>query len=388
MGYIYYFNVDTIYLKANYDKVLLNDFALALQAPVLEKEGELCVPLADLRKIFATVLTADVQDAQVQVSDGKTTVQAQTVEHNGVCFVSLDRLLCRWQGWRRMEKTSVENNHIVVFTNRPDCTAIPNLKIKYFDNLVRGRHVGDLYETYWFEEGDRLVPYHIYLPTDFGETEKTYPVIFYLHGGNGGPNQGFEKSHNMLQFHAEKNGYIVVGVDGFIKDATYGYILPPNPGDPSLDKNCPENPGHYSPERIAGHKLGETCLEQTIKTILRRYPVDPERMFLMGNSMGGEGTFWFACTHPGMFRAIVPAGAMINTDFVDLEPLRGLPILFLAGTDDMHGFDYLQNGVRKMEAYGLNISHVYVGGGNHPEGWSYALPEAFAFFNENNKPKA
>ena len=55
--------------------------------------------------------------------------------------------------------------------------------------------------------------------------------------------------------------------------------------------------------------------------------------------------------------------------------------LFIGGTEDSHGFDYLKNGVRDLERYGLNIEHIFVGGGEHGNAWVWELEEIFNFFD-------
>ena len=379
MAYSYYFQVDTLYIMPGFGTVLVNGYGYTLRAAPVEKDGHILIPVEDFRKIYAQVYDTEIQGETVLVKSYIRQACVPLERWEGTEMLAADLALVYGFDYRRLEKTTAENNRIVMLTRDPEPEQVPLLPSKYLDHLARGKQEGEILELFWFEEGGKQVPYHLFVPSSYDPSQK-YPVIFYLHGGRGTPGSGFAHSGGRLQYLAEKHGFLVCGVDGFIQDATYGYILPPNPGDPNLDPDCPENPGHYSEERIAGHKLGEKCLEATIRTIQERYGADPERMFLMGNSMGGEGCFWFAATHPGMFRAINPAGAMIHTRFVDLAPLKDLPILFVGGTEDLHGFDYLRDGVKAMEEYGLDIRHIFVGGGTHSNAWVTVLDEIFDFF--------
>lgn len=379
MGYQYYFNVHSLYFIKDFQTILVNDFAYRLMTKPIEEDGHVLIPVKDFMTIYAKAYDMEIQGGTFLVASGIRTARIGIRSVDGFDMVAADRILAEVFDYRRYDKQTVENNCVTLLTCDGQIEAIPKLKLKYIDALVRGKRAGDLYETFWFEEGQRLVPYRIYLPTSYDGVRKL-PVVFVLHGGNGSPNSSFQRCGNQLQYYAEQDGMIVVGVDGFIKDATYGYIFPPNPGAPCIDYGCPENPAHHSKERLRGHRLGELCLEQTIRQVLGRYAADPECMFLMGNSMGGEGTFWFASTHPKMFKAICPAGAMVNTRLMNLETLKGLPILFVGGTEDMHGFDYLRDGVDVMKTFGLNIRSLYIGGGDHPTAWTVGLKETFDFF--------
>ncbi|MBT9778433.1 hypothetical protein GPL15_18200 [Clostridium sp. MCC353] len=381
MNYRYYFNVKSLYLVPGFHTIMINEYTYRPQIPPVLKEGHVFLATEDFKTIYSQVYQVESIDGSVIVSRGVRQAKTPEEEINGVKVMALDIVLEQVFDYRRMEKMTAEKNQVIFFTSDKETAEIPKLKLKYIDNLIRGKKEGDFYHTFWFEEGEKLVPYRIYLPVGYDPAIK-YPVVFYLHGGNGSPEQGFIRSQNKLQYYGEKHKFIVVGADGFIWDSTYGYVLPPNPGDPDLDYSCPENPGHYSEERLYGHHLGELCLEATIKTVLENFSADENKMFLMGNSMGGEGTFYFAASHPGMFKAISPAGAMVNTKIMDVTPLKDVPILFVGGTEDMHGFDYLRDGVDAMKEQGLNINSLYIGGGDHPSAWVMGLSEVFDFFRK------
>jgi poly(3-hydroxybutyrate) depolymerase len=52
--------------------------------------------------------------------------------------------------------------------------------------------------------------------------------------------------------------------------------------------------------------LGERDVFQVIADVERAYRVDPDRVYLTGLSMGGEGTWHIGLRHPDLFAAIVP----------------------------------------------------------------------------------
>lgn len=380
-GYPYYFQVHSLFIIPGFSTIMINRYCHTLSIAPVERDGHIFFPVEDFKTIYAHVYEVECTETMATVKRFVRQAYVPLVDIGGVAMFDLDLVLTVGFEYKRLDKITMEKNHLVLFTCLPEVKEIPKDELKYMDHMKRGKGEGELYELFWFEEGGKQVPYHLFLPSYY-DANKKYPIIFYLHGGIGTPHSGYEHSINQLQYYAEKFGFMVCGVDGFIRNATYGYHLPPNPGDPDLDPSCPENPNHLTKEQLYGHKLGERCLEETIKVICKRYSADPDRMFLMGNSMGGEGSLWFALTHPGMFRAISPAGAMVNWKYVDPAPLKGLPILFVCGTEDMHGFDYLRDGVKAMEEAGLDIEHIYVGGGTHTYSWVYALAETFEFFKK------
>ncbi|MFC2173551.1 prolyl oligopeptidase family serine peptidase, partial [Acidobacteriota bacterium] len=50
-----------------------------------------------------------------------------------------------------------------------------------------------------------------------------------------------------------------------------------------------------------------------LKEVLTRYPIDPDRIYLTGHSMGGHGTWHVGLLHPGLFAALAPSAGW--TDF-------------------------------------------------------------------------
>ncbi len=65
----------------------------------------------------------------------------------------------------------------------------------------------------------------------------------------------------------------------------------------------------------------------------RRYRVDPDRIYLMGHSMGGYGTNNLATHHPDLFAAVAPAE---GTDSADLHAnLRNTPWFEMTAEEDL-----------------------------------------------------
>jgi predicted esterase len=77
---------------------------------------------------------------------------------------------------------------------------------------------------------------------------------------------------------------------------------------------------------------GETDVLEVIEEVQEICNVDPDRIFLMGHSMGGWGVWQLGVSHPDLFAAIIPAASWAPLDL--LPNLRHTPIVFLHGDDD------------------------------------------------------
>ncbi|MCU0722016.1 MAG: prolyl oligopeptidase family serine peptidase [Planctomycetes bacterium] len=51
---------------------------------------------------------------------------------------------------------------------------------------------------------------------------------------------------------------------------------------------------------------------EVLEAAKRRFPVDPDRVYLCGHSMGGHGTWHVAANHPGLFAAIAPSAGWVS----------------------------------------------------------------------------
>lgn len=73
-------------------------------------------------------------------------------------------------------------------------------------------------------------------------------------------------------------------------------------------------------------------LGSILEDLTARYPVDPQRVYLTGLSMGGQGTWFLAAHTPERFAAAVPVCGRSNPDAA--ERLKDMPIRVFHGADD------------------------------------------------------
>lgn len=144
--------------------------------------------------------------------------------------------------------------------------------------------------------------YVINLPVDFDETKK-YPLVFFLHGaGERGENLDVAMNHGYMK-HVREQG------------AEYPFIF--------VAPQCPDNKywGCFTESLIA-------FLEDMISAL----PVDEDRVYLTGLSMGGTGTWMLAMACPEKFAAMAPvcgSGICWNGKII-----KDIPIYVYHGDND------------------------------------------------------
>lgn len=140
----------------------------------------------------------------------------------------------------------------------------------------------------------------LYKPVNFDNTKK-YPAIVYWYGG----------SHAQLITNSWNAG---AGDYWFRYMAQQGYVVL------TIDTRGSDNRGKAF-EQSMFRKVGDVQMEDMMKAVdhLKGLPyVDSSNMGLFGWSFGGFNTVDFMVNHPGIFKAAVAGGAVINWKFYEV----------------------------------------------------------------------
>ncbi len=104
--------------------------------------------------------------------------------------------------------------------------------------------------------------------------------------------------------------------------------------------------------------------------LLAQYPqIDRNRIYVMGHSMGGRGTWDWILGSPERFAAAAPCGFSGSIDGDPIERILSLPLWAMVGGNDGDRVSHIQTIVTTLRQAG----HPHVGftafpGANHPQG--------------------
>src|SRR4029453_8982645 len=101
----------------------------------------------------------------------------------------------------------------------------------------------------------------------------------------------FDGYEGRLPALAEQHGYIVAAPLGYRVDGSYGWGLGTAPAHPVA-------------RRV--QDLSEQDVMQVLQQVRQHYKIDESRVYLMGHSMGGIGTWKIAAKYPDIWAAIGP----------------------------------------------------------------------------------
>lgn len=139
------------------------------------------------------------------------------------------------------------------------------------------------------------VKYTVYLPADYNSSERSYPVVYLLHGYT-------DDNTGWLQF-GEINRY----ADKAIAEGTIPpmIIIMPN-GDSSWYINSYDGKEKYE----------DFFIKEFMPSVEKTFRIKAEKKFrgIAGLSMGGYGTLIYALKHADLFAACAPLSSGVFTD--------------------------------------------------------------------------
>jgi predicted peptidase len=194
-----------------------------------------------------------------------------------------------------------------------------------------GKH-GDFRKAYRSAVDNTLQPYRIFVPAAYDGSKPT-PLVVALHGMGGDENSMFDGYKETMKREAERLGFIVA---------------------------CPKGRDTASMYRGSA----EQDVLDVMKEVERDYRIDLKRVYLMGHSMGGYGTWSVAMAHSELFAALGPISGGGDTN--GMVKIKNIPEYVVHGDDDRTvNVSQSRRMVEAGKKIGVPITYVEVPGGSH-----------------------
>jgi pimeloyl-ACP methyl ester carboxylesterase len=215
-----------------------------------------------------------------------------------------------------------------------------------------GKH-GDLRKAYRSAVDNTLQPYRIFVPAAYDGSKPT-PLVVALHGMGGDENSMFDGYKETLKREAERLGFIVA---------------------------CPKGRDTASMYRGSA----EQDVLDVMKEVERDYRIDLKRVYLMGHSMGGYGTWSVAMAHPELFAALGPISGGGDTN--GMVKIKNIPEYVVHGDDDRTvNVSQSRRMVEAGKKIGVPITYVEVPGGSHVSVAEPNFAPMLDFFAKQQRP--
>jgi len=219
--------------------------------------------------------------------------------------------------------------------------------------------------TFYSDVDDTEQPYALYLPENF-DASKKYPLVISLHGAGSNHRLNlrrvFGKSNAEGENDVEASRYFPEweGVD---------YIVA----------------SPYARGTMGYQGIAEKDVLDVLADVKRRFPIDEDRTYLTGLSMGGGGTLWLGLTRPDLWAAIAPVcpAPPGGTDALAGNALNVPVHIFQGGADPVVRPEGVRAWVERFKELGVATEYTEYPGVSH-NSWenAYADGQIFDWFGQ------
>ena len=170
-------------------------------------------------------------------------------------------------------------------------------------------------KIYTDKKGEKM-PYRLFVPPSY-DSSKKYPLIFWFHSGSG------RGSNNEAQISNENEKGSHVWTTPANQPTFPAFVLAPQ---------CPQNENWSNPElnEVAGPL--QSAME-IFALVQKDYSLDPDRIYLAGQSMGGLGVWALLQTYPELWAGAIVVSSYDN--FTNVRAITRVPLWMFQSEMDM-----------------------------------------------------
>ena len=217
--------------------------------------------------------------------------------------------------------------------------------------------------------------YRLMKPADLSADRK-YPLVIFLHGaGERGDDNDAQLKHGVKEFAKDENR------------KKYACFL--------IAPQCPKNPASWAsfrrnPSAEETNKPTEPLrlTLELVDSLVKELPIDADRIYITGLSMGGYGTWHALALRPEFFAAAVPICG--GSDLKAAEKIKHVPIwVFHGDKDNAVPVARSREMVEALKKAGGEPKYTeYPGVGHNSWDKAYADPEMFAWLFAQKRKKS
>lgn len=224
----------------------------------------------------------------------------------------------------------------------------------------------------------RIEPYRLAVPPCW-DGKARLPLIVLLHGSNGDHNRPF--ASGKAEQLARRHCWAVLAPMGYSPNGGWGNHLPVVLANGTMPAPRPSTiAGVVLPRDGVDPEPAEADVFDAIAAVGALYPIDARRIYLAGNSMGGEGTWHLAQRRPGFWAAVAPGAGPIAPAAYPYARLGRLPVLAVHGDrDPIISHAASAEMIERLNRAGGRGELLTVPGGGHAS-FDTVLDRVFAFF--------
>lgn len=289
-------------------------------------------------------------------------------------------------------------------------------------------------KSYEFKGAGKAMDYALFVPSSYDKDKKA-PLIVALHGLGGNPQQMIRSGGLTAQ--AEKYGYIVVAPMGYNSGGWYGAQGPgrgmSRPGGgfaapgtimsrrtqetlkltddqkkkmESIQQNADEqvrqllteeqNKQYKALKETAGRgfggnqdapanlgELSEKDVMNVLAEVRKAFNIDEKRIYLIGHSMGGAGTYHLGAKYAELWAGLAPIAAAAGPPR-DPDRFKSIPVIVVHGDNDTTvSVEGARRCVDVLKEHKIEHEYLEIPGAGHGDVVGKGMPAIFAFFEKH-----
>jgi poly(3-hydroxybutyrate) depolymerase len=219
--------------------------------------------------------------------------------------------------------------------------------------------------TFFSTVDDTDQPYAIYLPPNFDATRQ-YPLVMSLHGAGSNHRLNLRRVFGKSNAEGEND---VEATRYFPEWEDVDYIVA----------------APYARGTMGYQGVAEKDVLDVLADVKRRFPIDPNRVYLTGLSMGGGGSLWIGLTRPDIWAAIAPVCPAPPAGTMDLAGnALNIPVhLYQGGADPVVSPESVRAWHTAFDSLGTQVEYTEYPGVGHTS-WenAYAGGQIFDVFDQ------
>lgn len=219
--------------------------------------------------------------------------------------------------------------------------------------------------TFFSDVDDTEQPYGLYLPEKFNPKKK-YPLVIMLHGAGSNHRLAlrrvFGKSNLPDETDVEASRYF--------------------PAWKNLDCIVA---APYARGTMGYQSIAEKDVYDMLADLKQRFPIDEDRIYLTGLSMGGGGTLWLGLSRPDIWAALAPVCPAPPEGTAELAPnALNYPVHFFHGdADPVVAPAGVREWVQRLQELGTKVEYTeYPGVGHNSWENAYKDEAIFSWFSQ------
>ncbi len=211
--------------------------------------------------------------------------------------------------------------------------------------------------------------YLMYVPKEYANSAKDYPLILYFHGAGQKGTDATDLTYCCLnkQLEGDKRG-----------DFPFIVVSPQLPGPKGF--SIP-----YSLDRGKWYNTDflKYC-NKLLDHIIERYAVDSNRIYCVGASMGGYATWKMSIMYPDRFAAIAPLCGEGDPD--NVCAIKDVPVwVYHCEEDEVMPVGNSDKMVKALKDCGGDVTYVRPDGGDHHQCWSNRFNQLYDWLLTHEK---